>query len=80
MGRKYFIASKLNGYCTSSIKSKAPKTIIGLVFWLIVFRAKYPIVDIEIRNGYKSCSYCSGYGLWSCSFDDDVSCIEAVDA
>ena len=40
-------------------ESKSCKTFMGFLFAVVKFRLKYPIVDAEIRNGYKDCESCN---------------------
>lgn len=58
MGQKYYISAKLNGRCNLSQDSKNCKTLIGLILTLIIYRLKYPIIDVSIRNGYDNCNKC----------------------
>ena len=58
MGCKYYIKARLSGYCSIQQEARQCRTLIGCILTLIRFRIKYPIVDIEIRNGYKSCDKC----------------------
>lgn len=59
MGYKYYVEARLSGYCSISQASKRCKTFIGFLIIIIKFRLKYPIVDADIRNGYKDCDKCN---------------------
>ena len=65
MGTKYYIFAKLNGYCCEGLAQDSKNTnyLIIALFWLIRFRIKYPIVDLQVRNGYSKCDYCKYEGL-----------------
>jgi len=63
MGWTYSIHACLNGHCKLNQKQKTTKCFIVALFWLIVFRLKYPIVDFMVRNGYKNCDDCCHEGL-----------------
>jgi hypothetical protein len=58
MGYKYYIKAYLNGACQLPQEYKNCKSFIVMLINLVIFRLKYPIVDIEIRNGYKNCAKC----------------------
>lgn len=59
MGYKYCVRARLSGCCYIVQKSKRCKTLIGFLITIIMFRLKYPIVDADVRNGYKDCSKCN---------------------
>ena len=59
MGYKYCVRAKLNGHCPILQEVKRCKTFIFFLITIIRFRLKYPIVDAEIRNGYKDCNKCN---------------------
>ena len=59
MGYKYYVYAVLSGFCSLPQESKNCKTFIGFLITIIRFRLKYPIVNAEIRNGYKDCDKCN---------------------
>lgn len=59
MGSKYYVCGRLSGYCSIWQESKTCKTFLGCIVSLIIFRLKYPIVDVQVRNGYKDCDKCN---------------------
>jgi len=58
MGWKYSIHARNNGYCRLNQSEKLTKHLGVALFWLMVFRVKYPIVDFMVRNGHKNCEKC----------------------
>ena len=62
MGWKYYIRARLSGYCRTSQDERLTKHFVIALFWLTIFRFKYPIVDLEIRNGYRNCDRCCNEG------------------
>ena len=67
MGRKYYIEAKLSGYCGIAQESKSTQHFIAALITVIKYRLKYPIVNFEIRNGYKNCSSCNEGGELLCN-------------
>lgn len=59
MGYKYYVNAKNSGYCAMAIESYSGKSFIIAIINLVKFKFKYPIVDFEIRNGYKDCGECT---------------------
>ena len=58
MGHKYFISARMSGICGVIQEGKTCKTFLGLIINLIIFRFKYPIVDVAVLNGYGNCDKC----------------------
>ena len=57
MGTKYTIKFMLNGMCDFSFDRRT-NSIFKAVWYLITLSIKYPIVDFQIRRGYKPCEQC----------------------
>ena len=70
MGRKYCVWGYMNGYCEFPQKIKQSRKFIFILFWLIIFRFRYPIINFEIRNGYNDCNFC---------VDQELPCHEAAE-
>ena len=59
MGIKYEILCKESGLCPIWTSFCQTRIFIVAMLYMVIARFKYPIVDVNIRNGYIDCEKCN---------------------